>query len=187
MANRLPMYKLVPATGGSKFSSALLRPANSLVEKVSHLRNVYAELAKEWNDQREDAPRFAFAASRTRELLVGVDNDNATHNFKIANEHAGKSDYKTANVYLSYALLKIGTLLNQMTKKAYGYDVSGQVMEPGERESRSPNLWDKANSPKNNQTSPNPANSGIDAEAEDEFKELMEEKHHHVEWPARTR
>jgi len=52
---------------------------------------------------------------------------------------------------------------------------------------RSPNLWDNANSPKNNMTKSNPANQMVDAEAENDFPELRETKHKRVHWPARTR
>ena len=70
---------------------------------------------------------------------------------------------------------------------AYGYDVTGEVMEPGEQESRSPNLWDQGNSPKFDRTAPNPANQLVDAEAENDFPELKEFKHKRMQWPARTR
>ena len=73
------------------------------------------------------------------------------------------------------------------SKHAYGYDVTGEVMEPGEQESRSPNLWDQGNSPKLDRTPSNPANSGVDAEAENDFPEELKTKHKRVNWPARTR
>jgi hypothetical protein len=64
---------------------------------------------------------------------------------------------------------------------------SGQVMEPGEQESRSPNLWDQGNSPKFDRTPRNPANQLVDADAENDFPELKEFKHKRMQWPARTR
>ena len=122
---------------------------------------------------------------------------NASGDFNVATMYEKSGDPAMATVYMSYALLKLHRVLDGLTlmanKKAgskhlaYGYDISGEVMEPGEQESRSPNLWDEGNSPKLDHTPINPANSMVDPEAENDFPELKETKHKRVDWPARSR
>lgn len=160
----------------------------------------------------DDKTLYVETEPKLRELLIGLEAvcqqvtsrpdifrmvDNASHDFQMAGSHVRGGDYAMAAIFLSYSLVKLHRVLDGLTlmanKKrgskhlAYGYDVSGEVMEPGEQESRSPNLWDQGNSPKFDRTENNPANSMVDPEAENDFPELQETKHQRVEWPARSR
>jgi hypothetical protein len=159
-----------------------------------------------------DKALFTETASKLRELILGLEGvsrdltrrtdvfravEHSRYDFETAETYARAGDWAMATVYQSYALLKIHRLLDGLTREANskrgkvvqaaGYDVSGEVMEPGEQESRSPNLWDNGNSPKLNRTPLNPANQMVDSEAENEFGEELEHKHDRVDWPARTR
>jgi hypothetical protein len=197
---RLSIAKL-SASGASlrsRFKSELLQP--TWPREINYLRGLYSEIRT-----AADTRLFQGAEPKLRELIIGLDKVakkvahpevfrtvmNAEQDFNVAGGFAKKADHEMADVYASYSLLKLSHVLDGLVflankhVKAYGYDVSGQVMEPGERENRSPNLWDQANSPKNNQTSVNPANSGVD-EADEEFPELRH-KHERVDWPARKR
>lgn len=208
MPQRLSISKLsaseVTAPARQRFRNELLRsPAASWPREINYLRKLYSDIQKTASDAR----LFSETEPRIRELLIGLQRiaqripdrpnarsmvTNAQHDFETASAYEKKANHEMADVYASYSLLKVSSVLDGFATlankrvKAYGYDISGQVMEPGEQESRSPNLWDQANSPKNNKTPVNPANSGVDAEAESDFPEL-EEKHERVEWPARTR
>lgn len=158
-----------------------------------------------------DKTLYTGTEAKLRELILGLDGvskeltlrrdvfasvERARYDFETAESYARAQDYAMATVYQSYALGKIARLLDGLireankkrgAKLAYGHDISGEVMEPGEQESRSPNLWDNANSPKLNHTQSNPANQVIDSEAENDFPEELEHKHERVNWPARLR
>ena len=156
----------------------------------------------------DDKRLFDETEPKLRELLLGLDDvsqqvsnrpdvarmvENARHDFNIAGSHAKGEDYAMATMYLSYSLTRLHRVLDGLTalankrKTAHGYDISGEVFEPGEMESRSPNLWDQGNSPKMDRTTNNPANRMVDAEAESDYPELKEFKHKRVHWPARVR
>jgi hypothetical protein len=185
----------------------LLKVASDWPERVGYLRSLYDKVNSLWNTDGPDGPLYDAAEPRVRELLVGLSGiaeempdrpdlgrmvRNAEHDFEVAAKHKAGAELELAVRFLAYSLLKVGQVLDGLarlarSKTAYGYDITGEVMEPGEQESRSPNLWDQGNSPKLDRTPSNPANALVDPEAEEEFPELKEEKHKRVEWPARTR
>lgn len=162
-------------------------------------------------DPQQDKTLYSETAPKLREMILGLEDiskalstrtdvfkstENARYDFDTAESYNRAGDFAMATVYQSYALLKVHRLLDGLTseanrkrshKLAYGYDVTGEVMEPGEQESRSPNLWDQGNSPKLNRTPNNPANQMVDPEAENDFPEELAHKHQRVNWPARTR
>lgn len=206
MPQRLPIAKLSASIvpGRSRFKSELLRFTASWPREVHYLRKIYTEIEK----TATEASLFAGAEPKLRELILGVSKIapqvanrpdvwriavNAKSDLDAATAFAKKANPQMADVYASYALLKLSSVLDGLTQLAnkhhfaYGYDITGEVMEPGEKESRSPNLWDQANSPKNNMTKSNPANQMVDAEAETDFPELQKTKHKRVNWPARSR
>jgi hypothetical protein len=125
--------------------------------------------------------------------------ENAQHDFSTATSYAQAGDFAMATVYQSYALMKAHSLLDGLTREmnatprrasrklGYGYDVSGEQGEGGGTSGDGRHLWDTGNSPKRDRTKKNPANMGIDAEAESDYPELAEFKHKHVYWPPRTR
>lgn len=76
-----------------------------------------------------------------------------------------------------------------LRKKAYGYDISGEVMEGtgsiAEQENNQARNQDHSAMPwMHNETPTNPANNLIDADAEAEFPTLLEKKQ--PNWPPRT-
>lgn len=77
-----------------------------------------------------------------------------------------------------------------LCKKAYGYDISGEVFEgSGEianRENQT-NINDTAQPQDHHETPPNPLNLIRDVDADKEFPQLGEKKNKKVMWPARTR
>lgn len=161
----------------------------------------------------DDKRLYQGTEAKLRELVLGLEdvsrelahrNDvfrmsqNAKHDFATSNSLAKAGDYALATVYQSYALVKVHNILDGLTReasrrassravRAYGYDVSGEVAETGEQDSRSPNLWDQGNSPKLDRTPTNPANQLVDSEAELDYPALQETKHKRVNWPPRAR
>jgi hypothetical protein len=131
---------------------------------------------------------------------------NARHDFEIASMYAHSTDFASAVLYQSYSLVKIHYVLESLTregsktprnrfssfndKKAYGYDISGEVFEgSGEianRENQT-NINDTAQPQDHHETGVNPANVTHDTDADKEFPELAERKHKRVSWPPRTR
>ncbi len=209
---KLAESKIPPPLGTLRFKSELLRTGVTWPNNLSHLRDIYMKVYELWGLSPEDDQRqFTETSALLRELVLGTEETlkqvnspkshamarNAYADFVLAESHGHQADYQTAAVYQSYALLNLyqilGRLIQRVTQMrgrnvvAYGYDVSGEVMEPGEQESRSPNLWDEGNSPKFDRTPYNPANSMVDPEAENDFPELQETKHKRVAWPARSR
>ncbi len=174
------------STSKLEFKSELLK-TSARQKEVGYLRRICSSL-------REAAK---FSEPELRELVVGLHRvaslarsdvrcviHNARHDFDAALGYSKKADCRMADIYAGYALQKADQAL---TKLAYGYDITGEVMEPGEQESRSPNLWDQGNSPKFDRTPRNPANQLVDAEAESDYPELREFKHKRIQFPPRTR
>jgi hypothetical protein len=216
MSMRLSILKLAAAGAAAlpapppRLKNDLFKAPASWSTGMPYLRAVYQDVFLLWNDSPDDAQLYSRTEPKLRELLVGLEQvsqrhpnrtdvfrmvNNARRDFETAKAYASGDNLRAATIYLSYALMKVNNILDGLTAmanklgkrvQAYGYDVSGEVMEPGEQESRSPNLWDNANSPKNNKTNVNPANSGVDPEADEEFPEL-EDKNPRVNWPARVR
>lgn len=131
---------------------------------------------------------------------------NARHDFEISAMYARAGDYGSATLYQSYSLVKIHDVLETMTrfgstpahqrnayvseKKAYGYDISGEVFDgSGEIANREneQTLNDTAQPQDHHETAPNPANLTRDVDADEEFPELAEKKNERVSWPPRTR
>lgn len=227
MRLRLSIPKLaaaaVPALQTApRFQSELLRSGVTWPQDVNYLRDTYLEIYQLWTthetnpevayDPAKDKALFRQTEPKLRELLLGLTDvskalsmrmdvirsvENARYDFETAESYGRAGDFAMATVYQSYALTKIHSLLDGLTREAnkkkshrvlaYGYDITGETMEPGEQESRSPNLWDEGNSPKLDRTPHNPANAVIDPEAETDFPEDLEHRHQHVIWPARTR
>jgi hypothetical protein len=222
---RLPIPKLaaaaVPALQAvPKFRSELLQSGARWPQDINYLRDTYSDIYQLWlahetqpgkaYNPEEDKRLYQGTEAKLRELVLGLEDvskelarrsdvfrmsQNAKHDFATSNSLAKAGDYALATVYQSYALFKVHSLLDGLTREAsrkppahlaYGYDVSGETGDTGEQDSRSPNLWDQANAPKFDHTSQNPANQMVDAEAENNFPELQS-KHRRVNWPARTR
>jgi hypothetical protein len=139
--------------------------------------------------------------SAIRKLMM-----NARHDFEIASMYSRAGDYASATLYQSYSLIKIHDVLETMTrfgstpahqrnafiidKKAYGYDISGEVFDgSGEMANREneETLNDTAQPQDHHETAPNPANLTRDVDADEEFPELQEFKNKRVSWPPRTR
>ena len=209
---KLSTSGLAPLQTPPRFRNELLQSNASWPKEINYLRGVYGEVFLLWKTDSSDEQLFTQTEPKFRELIVGLNGvakqmsdrpdvfrmlQNAQRDFEAAVRYAKERNYKSATTYISYALLKISGILDGLTALAnkqgskhivaYGYDITGEVMEPGERESRSPNLWDQGNSPKFDRTPSNPANQLVDAEAENDFPELRDFKHKRVQWPARTR
>jgi len=209
---KLSTSGIAPLQTPPRFQNELLQPNAAWPKQINYLRGVYGEIFLLWKTDSTDEQLFAETEPKFRELIVGLDEvakdvpnrpdmfrmlQNARRDFEAAVQYAAEKNYKHATTYVSYSLLKISGILDGLTalanKKggkhvtAYGYDITGEVMEPGERESRSPNLWDQGNSPKFDRTAPNPANQLVDADAENDYPTLKEFKHKRIQWPARTR
>jgi len=78
----------------------------------------------------------------------------------------------------------------QPKKRAYGYDISGEVTEgSGEIANREnqKNVEDTAQPQDHHQTPPNPANLMRDVDADKQFPELAQYKSVKPHWPPRTR
>lgn len=191
----LPIYKLasLPATPKSaqRFQNDLLLPNSERTHNASYLRSIYNKIASEWNtaDERGQA-LFASTEPKMRELLLGMEGSReaklAAFDFNTASVEAHSGSYESANAYLSYALAKLATKLND-TKLGYGYDIGGQVSEGGGTSGNGKHLWDTSNSGRNNKTPSNPGANVFDAEAESDYPELAAFKHKRVQWPPRTR
>lgn len=161
-------------------------------------------------DPEQDKQIYEKTEPLLRELILGLGDiskqmtmrqdvykatENAQHDFETAGSYARAGDWAMAGVYMSYALMKIHSLLdgltrevnNQSRKLGYGYDVSGEQGESGGTSGNDRHLWDTGNSPKKDHTQKNPANMMVDAEAETDYPELAEFKHKHVYWSPRTR
>lgn len=116
---------------------------------------------------------------------------DARNTAEMAMLHAKGGDYANAVIYQSYALGKFHTLLEALTsaarkrtfagrtsslfKKAYGYDVSGEVHDGSGSIAQQENktLEDTAQPSDHHETGTNPANSMRDADAEKEFPDLV--------------
>lgn len=161
-------------------------------------------------DPAQDKQLYNATEPLLRELILGLSDvsrqmtmrrdvfkatENAQHDFNTASSYGNAGDYALATVYQSYALMKMHSVLDGLTREVnsqsrklgYGYDTSGEVNEKGGTSGDQTHLYDTGNSPKNNHTQKNPANMMIDADAETDFPELAEIKHKRVYWPPRTR
>jgi hypothetical protein len=165
----------------SRFKSGLLLPNPKRIQAASDLRDIYGEIAGEWDDGKA---LYEFAEPKTRELLLEVDDAFAGHDFDTASMYAHSGNWKKAGQYIGHALSKIA---EKIEKLGYGYDVSGEVQGGGGTSGEGRHLWDTGNSPKHDHTQKNPANMMVDAEAETDYPELAKLKHHRVYWPPRTR
>lgn len=162
-------------------------------------------------DLEQDKKLYAETEPLLRELIIGLGDvseqmttrtdvykavEHSRYDFETAANVARAGDYMLATVYFSYALTKLHSLLEGLTRQAnkmgsyklgYGYDISGETHEQGGTSGDDRHLWDTGNSPKRDHTPKNPANMLIDADAETDFPELAEMKHRRVYWPPRTR
>jgi hypothetical protein len=191
----MEIYSVWEAT--QPFTSREDEGGNKVVEEVQY-------------DPEQDKQIYEKTEPLLRELILGLSGvsrqmtsrtdvfrpvENSQHDFDTAGSYARAGDWAMATVYMSYALMKIHSLLdgltremnNQSRKLGYGYDVSGEQGEGGGTSGNDRHLWDTGNSPKKDHTQKNPANLMVDAEAETDFPELAEFKHKHVYWPPRTR
>lgn len=76
------------------------------------------------------------------------------------------------------------------SKKAYGHDISGEVMGDSTgiaNTENQKNLEDTAQPQNQHMTAPNPANLTRDSDADAQFPELKAFKDKRVIWPARSR
>lgn len=164
-------------------------------------------------DPEKDRELYAGTEPLLRELVVGLDDvaqqlsgrtdiyrgvRQAQYDFDTAGSYSRAGDWAMATIYQSYTLLKVCRMLDSLTlaanrkaagrsKKAYGYDTSGEVHEQGGTSGNDRHQWDTGNSPQFDRTPSNPANQMIDSEAESDFPELAEFKHKRVYWPPRNR
>lgn len=121
--------------------------------------------------------------------------ENSLHDFNTASSYAKAGDWAISTLYHSYALMKMHGMLdaltrevnNQSRKVGYGLDISGEQGNGGGTSGEDRHLWDTGNGSKKDRTPQNPANMLVDAEAESDYKELAEFKHHRVYWPPRVR
>ncbi len=130
----------------------------------------------------------------------------AQHDLDVATIYVRASDHSLGVLYQSRALAKVHSVLDSITrfsnrpprerfasftdKKAYGYDISGDISEgSGEIANREnqENLNDTGSPSKHHETAPNPANLTRDTDADKEFPELAEQKNNKVIWPPRIR
>jgi hypothetical protein len=183
----LTIPKLAAATVlPRRFRNGLLLPNSSKMKLAADLRDTYDEIAEEWGGSEDDQSLYEFAEPRTRELLLGTEeNPNAIHDFDTASMYAHSGNWKMASQYLGYTLMKVA---EKIEKLGYGYDISGEAGAGGGGTSgEGRHLWDTGNSPKHDHTQNNPANMSFDAEAEADYPELAEFKHKRVHWPPRIR
>jgi hypothetical protein len=191
MVKQIKLAALLPAYA-PQVNTSLLQSSRKTDDLV-FLRDSYIKLQKTANiEQIQDAIVQIRKLGKTTDSTVSKFITAAQQDIDIAKSLTKQEEQTQCTAYIKYALFKLGHIINIFTHRAnlhiaQGYDISGEVFEPGEQESRSPNLWDQANSPKDNQTSINPINTGIDSEAEAEFPELQKIKHKRIEWPARLR
>jgi len=176
----LPIPKL--AAPSVSLKSALFRARG---EREAN-RNLYGEIAEEWGRATDDQALYEVTEPKMRELLLGLDNKNASYNFETASAYAREKKFAMANLYLGYALEKIAGQLGKR-KLGYGYDISGEVQEGGGTSGQGKHLWDTSNSPRNNHTQNNPSAMSMDAEAESDYPELAKFKRKRIHWPPRTR
>ena len=197
----LPIPKLTatPMTP-DRFKNALLHTANSDWDQdVSYLKELYSQIAKEWEETTDYEALYKTMEPKVRELLLGLrsiadaapETQKALHDFDTAALYA-EGDFAQANMHLKNALTKVHKLLESFaktgsTKLGYGYDTSGEVQRGGGTSGEGRHLWDTGNSPKHDHTQNNPANMLFDADAESDYPELAEFKHKRVYWPPRTR
>jgi hypothetical protein len=161
-------------------------------------------------DPKQDEALYEKTAPLLRELILGMEGvsqqrtmrpdvmrmtENARFDFETASSYARAGDPAMACLYQSYALMKLGGMLDSMTREintqgrklGYGYDISGEQGEGGGTSGGDQHLWDTGNSPKRDRTPKNPANMLVDAEAESDYPELAKFKHKRVHWPPRLR
>ena len=186
MLTTLPIPKLAATPVlPRRFKNGLLLPNPSKMKLAADLRDAYGEIAEEWDGSEDDQSLYEFAEPRTRELLLGAEDDpNAIHDFDTASMYAHSGNWKMASQYLGYALMKVA---EKIEKLGYGYDTSGEVQRGGGTSGEGRHLWDTGNAPKHDHTQNNPANMLYDAEAESDYPELAEFKHKRVHWPPRIR
>jgi hypothetical protein len=165
------------------FQNGLLQPNVSKIKEANDLRDIYGDIAGEWDGSSDEA-MYQFAEPKTRELLLGTDDAFAGHDFDTAAMYAHSGNWKMANQYLGYALIKIA---GQIEKLGYGYDISGETHGGGGTSGNDRHLWDTGNAPKHDHTQNNPANMLFDADAERDYPELAAFKHKRVHWPPRLR
>src|SRR5271166_5146856 len=140
--------------------------------------------------------------SRTNRADLYKATERAGHDAQVAELYAKGGDFSTASLYQSYALIKLCNMLQALilegsnygdkrkasflVKKGYGYDVSGEVQEGVGSNGDQKNLWDTAQSQDGHKTPKPKGNISVDTDAEQDFPELIQKKHHRVTWPART-
>jgi hypothetical protein len=183
----VPIPKLAATpTRPRRLQNGLLAPNSSKMKQATALREAYGEIAGEWDGFEDNKSLYEFAEPKTRELLLGTEEDvNAVHDFDTASMYAHSGNWKMASQYLGYALRKVA---EKIEKLGYGYDVSGETGRgSGGTSGNDRHLWDTGNAPKHDHTGVNPANIMFDTEAESDYPELAAFKHKRVHWPPRTR
>ena len=179
-----------------------------------------ALLWDELKEPSQDQLLYTRSAPKIDELVVGLSDvtkqvsswlplagrlvRNAHHDYEISVRYAQSKDFSSATLYQTYALTKLHNVLEMLTnasrepsrnrfssaKKAYGYDISGEIFEgSGELANREnqTNLKDTAQPQDHHETGTNPANTLHDVDADKEFPRLNELKSKRVHWPARSR
>jgi hypothetical protein len=112
-----------------------------------------------------------------------------------ARSFSSSGDWDAAANSLLHAVWKLQSVagLLQKRKKAYGYDISGEIGEVwhgsedmANRENQK-NIDDTAQPFEQHETKPNPANLTRDFLAEKDYPSLREKKNKRVHWPPRLR
>jgi len=197
---------LAPLRAVPQFKNTLFQQGKEWAQDVNYLRDTYKEVQEIWENLKtpeQDAELFAKSAPKLQELVFGLEDvskklahrqDIATsiigarHNWEISTSYGNAGDFASATIYQSYALNKVHTVLDALTrtanrpfqaaflkKRAYGYDISGEVTEGMGSNQDQETLEDTAEPQDHHENpTPNPANVTRDIEAEKEFPELKE-------------
>ena len=236
MPKRPPIPKLAasavaPLRSQINFNNQLLRNGETWQTDVKYLRDTYDFIYEAWDrlkDPQHTEALYKVTEPGIRELLLGLIDvvggfpnradlervlNGAKDDFEMSLMHSRSPDYEMGAIYQSYALMKIHSLLETLSreathqdrqrqekmrgqrvssrKTAYGKDISGETQEYGGSESianeqnqeNQNNLDDTAQS----WNLPDESNSNrlTDSQAEKDFPELVPFKHKHITWPHR--
>jgi hypothetical protein len=138
-------------------------------------------------------------AQRSGRIDLYKTTERAGHDAQVAELYAKAGDFTTASFYQSYALSKLHSMLEALTmegkrkravflvKTGYGYDQSGEIQEGVGTNADQKAQWDTGGPGMDGNKTPKPqGNISVDTDADKDFPELLEKKHHRVQWPART-
>jgi hypothetical protein len=192
---KLAASPVVPLRG--PFKNNLLNPNVSWAQDVNYLRDAYNEIREAWENESSDEEIYNFTKLKLQELIAGLKEavshiprktgiskelDYIDREARIAETAGNTGDFSMGTIYQSYTLIKIHQVLSHLTyfaskpkpfdqlaKKAYGWDVSGEVQESTQK-----NIEDTAQ-PTNQHGSPhNPSNAMIDVDAIEDFPDLAD-------------